>query len=83
MAGAGVAAVAVSIFADRGYLRAEIAEDATAAGLHVARSSTLESLLERSPDNDRGGAAKRGSAPSTTGAPMRLCRGIWCWSIAR
>ena len=74
--GPGVAAVAVSIFADRGYLRAEIAEDATAAGLHVARSSTLESLLERSPDNDRGGAASGGlGAPSNDRGPDALVPG--------
>ena len=39
------AAPAVSIFADRGYLRAEIAEDAAAAGLRVAQSGSLDRLL--------------------------------------
>jgi len=38
-------ALAVSIFADRGYLRAEMAEDAAAAGLRVAQTSDLARLL--------------------------------------
>lgn len=38
-------APAVSIFADRGYLRAEMAEDAAAAGLRVAQTGSLERLL--------------------------------------
>ncbi|MFD2782840.1 winged helix DNA-binding protein [Novosphingobium pokkalii] len=37
--------LAVSIFADRGYLRAEMAEDAAAAGLRVAQTSDLERLV--------------------------------------
>ncbi|MCH7628143.1 MAG: winged helix DNA-binding protein [Proteobacteria bacterium] len=44
-AGAGLGALAVSIFADRGYVRAEMAEDAAAAGLRVAQSGELERLL--------------------------------------
>ena len=39
-------ALAVSIYADRGYLRAEIAEDASAAGLRVAESTDLARLFE-------------------------------------
>ena len=42
--GRGFAPLAVSIFADRGYLRAEMAEDAAAAGLRVAQTSDLERL---------------------------------------
>jgi hypothetical protein len=38
--------LAVSIFADRGYLRAEMAEDAAAAGLRVAQTTDLGRLLE-------------------------------------
>lgn len=41
----GLGALAVSIFADRGYIRAEMAEDAAAAGLRVAQSGELERLL--------------------------------------
>ncbi|OYW46226.1 MAG: MarR family transcriptional regulator [Novosphingobium sp. 12-63-9] len=41
----GGSALAVSIFADRGYLRAEMAEDAAAAGLRVAQTSDLACLL--------------------------------------
>lgn len=37
-------ALAVSIYADRSYLRAEMAEDAAAAGLRVARTSELGQL---------------------------------------
>ena len=37
--------LAVSVFADRGYVRAEIAEDATAAGLRVSRSTDLGALI--------------------------------------
>ena len=43
--GRGVQPLAVSIFADRGYLRAEMAEDAAAAGLRVAQTSDLERLV--------------------------------------
>jgi hypothetical protein len=43
--GAGLQPLAVSIFADRGYLRAEMAEDAAAAGLRVAQTSDLERLV--------------------------------------
>ena len=39
------ASLAVSIFADRGYLRAEMAEDAAAAGLRVAQTTDLARLL--------------------------------------
>lgn len=42
----GHSGLAVSIYADRGYLRAEMAEDAAAAGLRVANSKDLASLLE-------------------------------------
>ncbi len=38
--------LAVSIYADRGYLRAEMAEDAAAAGLRVAQTMDLARLLE-------------------------------------
>jgi len=38
--------MAVSIYADRGYLRAEMAEDAAAAGLRVAQTTDLACLLE-------------------------------------
>ena len=38
--------LAISIFADRGYLRAEMAEDAAAAGLRVAQTTDLARLLE-------------------------------------
>jgi DNA-binding transcriptional ArsR family regulator len=37
--------LAVSIFADRAYLRTELAEDAAAAGLRVARTGEIASLL--------------------------------------
>lgn len=37
--------LAVAIFSDRGYLRAEMAEDAAAAGLRITRTSELQSLL--------------------------------------
>ncbi|WP_428333231.1 winged helix DNA-binding protein [Novosphingobium sp.] len=40
------AGLAISIFADRGYLRAEMAEDAAAAGLRVAQMTDLARLLE-------------------------------------
>ncbi|MCW1382513.1 winged helix DNA-binding protein [Novosphingobium sp. KCTC 2891] len=43
--GRGLGALAVSIFADRGYLRAEMAEDAAAAGLRVAQTADFERLL--------------------------------------
>ena len=42
----GRSGLAVSIFADRGYLRAEMAEDAAAAGLRVAQTTDLARLLE-------------------------------------
>lgn len=38
--------LAVSIYADRGYLRAEMAEDAAAAGLRVAQTTDLSRLLD-------------------------------------
>lgn len=41
----GTSALAVSIFADRSYLRAEMAEDAAAAGLRIAQTSDLACLL--------------------------------------
>jgi hypothetical protein len=41
----GTSALAVSIFADRSYLRAEMAEDASAAGLRIAQTSDLGRLL--------------------------------------
>jgi len=40
------AALGVSIFADRQYLRAELAEDAAAAGLRVTQSSDFAALIE-------------------------------------
>jgi hypothetical protein len=43
------AAPAVSIFADRAYLRAEMAEDAAAAGLRVAQTSDLHILNAAAP----------------------------------
>ena len=42
----GRAGLAVSIYADRGYLRAEMAEDAAAAGLRVAQTADLARLLD-------------------------------------
>jgi hypothetical protein len=39
--------LAVSIYADRSYLRAEMAEDAAAAGLRVAQTTELAQLLEQ------------------------------------
>ena len=39
-------ALGVSIFADRAYLRAELAEDAAAAGLRVTQSSDFAALIE-------------------------------------
>ena len=44
--GGGRSSIAVSIFADRGYLRAEMAEDAAAAGLRVAQTTDLARLVE-------------------------------------
>jgi hypothetical protein len=41
----GTATLAVSIFADRSYLRAEMEEDAAAAGLRIAQTSDLANLL--------------------------------------
>jgi hypothetical protein len=38
--------LAVSIFADRAYLRAEMAEDAASAGLRVAQTTELAQLLD-------------------------------------
>ena len=40
------AALNVSIFADRAYLRAELAEDAAAAGLRIAQSNDFAALME-------------------------------------
>ncbi len=37
--------LAVAVFADRGYLRAEMAEDAAAAGLRVTRTAELSALM--------------------------------------
>lgn len=45
----GTSALAVSIFADRSYLRAEMAEDAAAAGLRIAQTSDLGNLLGAEP----------------------------------
>jgi hypothetical protein len=45
----GTSALAVSIFADRSYLRAEMEEDAAAAGLRIAQASDLGSLLAAEP----------------------------------
>ena len=42
-------ALAVSIFADRSYLRAEMEEDVTAAGLRIAQTSDLANLLATDP----------------------------------
>jgi hypothetical protein len=44
--GRSSSALAVSIYADRSYLRAEMAEDAAAAGLRVAEASDLARLFE-------------------------------------
>jgi Winged helix DNA-binding domain len=41
----GTSALAVSIFADRSYLRAEMEEDAVAAGLRIAQTADLGNLL--------------------------------------
>ena len=41
--------LAVSIFADRAHLRAEMGEDAAAAGFHVATSGDLAALLDEEP----------------------------------
>lgn len=41
----GTSALAVSIFADRSYLRAEMEEDAAAAGLRIAQTADLGNLL--------------------------------------
>ncbi|MBX9885081.1 MAG: MarR family transcriptional regulator [Novosphingobium sp.] len=41
----GTSALAVSIFADRSYLRAEMEEDAMAAGLRIAQTADLGNLL--------------------------------------
>ena len=43
----GRSGLTVSIFADRGYLRAEMAEDAAAAGLRVHQASGLERMCEQ------------------------------------
>ncbi|WP_226019307.1 winged helix DNA-binding protein [Novosphingobium sp. FKTRR1] len=45
-ASSSLSSLAVSIFADKGYLRAEMAEDAAAAGLRIAQTSDLANLLE-------------------------------------
>ncbi|MEI6644349.1 MAG: MarR family transcriptional regulator [Novosphingobium sp.] len=45
----GTSALAVSIFADRSYLRAEMEEDAAAAGLRIAQTSDLANLLADEP----------------------------------
>ncbi|MFM2371301.1 MAG: hypothetical protein RIS85_1023 [Pseudomonadota bacterium] len=43
--------LACAIFADRGYVRAEMAEDAAAAGLRVARTGGLEFLADPASDH--------------------------------
>jgi hypothetical protein len=43
----GRSGMTVAIFADRGYLRAEMAEDAAAAGLRVEHASDLERLSDQ------------------------------------
>ncbi|MFN3552532.1 MAG: MarR family transcriptional regulator [Novosphingobium meiothermophilum] len=48
------APLAVSIFADRAWLRSEMAEDAAAAGLRVARSADLAILAAKEPDGALG-----------------------------
>ncbi len=45
----GTSALAVSIFADRSYLRAEMEEDAAAAGLRIAQTADLGNLLGAEP----------------------------------
>ena len=45
----GTSALAVTIFADRSYLRAEMEEDASAAGLRIAQTSDLGNLLAEGP----------------------------------
>ena len=42
----GQAALGVSIFSDRAYLRAELVEDAVAAGLRISQSSDFAALME-------------------------------------
>lgn len=46
--------LAVSIFADRAYLRMELAEDAAAAGLRVARTGEIGTLLAAAKDQALG-----------------------------
>lgn len=46
--------LAVSIFADRAYLRMELAEDAAAAGLRVARTGEIATLLASAVDHPLG-----------------------------
>ncbi len=43
----GRSGMSVSIFADRGYLRAEMAEDAAAAGLRIEHASDLGRLSDQ------------------------------------
>ncbi|MCY1669741.1 MarR family transcriptional regulator [Novosphingobium sp. SL115] len=45
--------LACAIFADRGYVRAEMAEDAAAAGLRVARTGMLEALADPASDHHK------------------------------
>lgn len=45
----GTSALAVSIFADRSYLRAEMEEDVVAAGLRIAQTADLGNLLVAEP----------------------------------
>lgn len=49
--GSSLSALAVSIYADKGYLRAEMAEDASAAGLRVTQTADLANLLQ--PEDNR------------------------------
>lgn len=42
----GVMPLALSIFADRAHLRAELRDDAEAAGFHVAEAGAIDALLE-------------------------------------
>ncbi|WP_225204465.1 winged helix DNA-binding protein [Novosphingobium huizhouense] len=63
-------APAVSIFADRGYLRAEMAEDAAAAGLRVAQTGPLERLLADAPGGGGGTGAVASAELVLVDCPM-------------
>ena len=58
----GTSALAVSIFADRSYLRAEMEEDAAAAGLRIAQTADLGDLLAAEAGQAVGAAGLRAGA---------------------